>query len=210
MRLRASYIVALLLGLIVLFSPFRSTAQETVTVKYFLATVHPNGDAMAHLQPWRLDNEAKIVMNSGLFIGYEKFIYQDLVSVKGIQGFLRDCSGGFASATHLGVRLNLMKTEKHRFYLGIGPTFIARNSWSRFEGYVSSGFFNEHNSPTFGDVQYKFIPYGAEIEYDYVFNEKNQLSVSFTPGLPIAGLVSVGWKHWFNMKDFGEWKFYQP
>lgn len=165
---------------------------------------------MAHLQPNRLDDEAKFVVNYGAFLGYEKFFYKDLYSVKAIQGFMGDCSNGFATVSHIGIRANLMTTDKHRVYLGIGPTLILRESWYRFDDYVSSGFFNDHYSRTFGDVQWKLVPYGLEFEYDYVFNPRNQLSVSFTPGIPMAGLLSVGWKHWLEIKEFDHIKIYVP
>jgi hypothetical protein len=192
------------------FCALFSNAQEAFTVKYFGLTIHPKGDAMAHLQPNRLDPDAKFVANVGVFLGYEKFFYKDLYSVKVIQGFLGDCSNGFATVSHLGLRANLMNTQKHRVYVGIGPTLILRESWYRFDGYVSSSYFNDHTSRSLGQIQWKMVPYGFEFEYDYVFNPKNQLSISFTPGVPIAGLLSVGWKHWIEIKEFDHTKVYKP
>jgi hypothetical protein len=185
-------------------------AQDAFTIKYFGLTIHPNGDDMAHLQPNRLDPDATFVLNTGVFLGYERFFYKDLASVKVIQGFLGDCSNGFAVVSHLGIRANLLNVEKHRVYAGLGPTLIIRDSWNRFDDYESSGFFNDHYSRSLGELQWKIVPFGFEFEYDYVFNPKNQLSVSFTPGLPMAGLLSVGWKHWINIVDFDHTKVYKP
>ena len=197
--------------LILLLSCLNLNAQETFTIKYFGLTIHPWGDPTAHLQPNKLDPNAKFVANVGVFVGYEKYLFKDLFSVKLIQGAVSDCSNGFASITHLGPRVTLMKTEKHRVYFGIGPTLIVRDSWNRFgEAYQSSGYFNETYSRRFGELQWKFVPYAFEFEYDYAFNNKNQLSVSFTPGVPLAMIWSVGWKHWFHFKEYDDYKDYIP
>lgn len=199
--------VLTLLGVLVLQGAF---TQETITVKYFGLAIHPFGDETAHLQPNKLDSKARFVLNYGLFLGYEKFLYEDLVSLKAIQGMTSDCSNGLASISHLGIRFCLMKTKKHKVYAGIGPTFVVRDSWTRFgDDYESSGFFNEYHSPRFGDLQWKLIPYGFEFEYDYCFSDKDQLSVSFTPGIP-AMTVAVGWKHWFNLRKFEPYKLFVP
>ncbi|MFT5823242.1 MAG: hypothetical protein ACI8ZM_004503 [Crocinitomix sp.] len=189
---------------------FQAKAQETLTVKYFGLAIHPFGDPTAHLQPLKLDKKARFVFNAGLFVGYEKYLYKDIFSVKVIQGITSDCSFGFTNVTHLGLRVLLMKTKKHRVHFGIGPTLIVRKSWNRFgDAYTSSGFFNEYNSQRLGELQWKIIPYGFEFEYDYSFSDINQLSFSFTPGIP-ATTISVGWKHWFNWKDYNEPKIYIP
>ena len=150
-------------------------------------------------------------MNYGVFLGYEKFVYEDIISVKFIQGFLSDCSNGFAMVSHLGVRGAFLNTEKHRIYLGIGPAVLIRDSWLRFgDEYTSSGYFNETYSKYFGDLQWKIAPIAIEIEYDFAFNPKNQISVSFTPGVPLAMIFSVGWKHWLHVKEFDKFKPYIP
>jgi hypothetical protein len=186
-------------------------AQSAFTVKYFGLTIHPLGDPSAHLQPKKLDKNAVFVQNIGAFVGYEKFVHRDLLSVKIIQGVMTDCSNGLAAASHLGIRATLYQTPKHRLCFGIGPTFIVRESWIRFgPAYTSSGFFNEGRSDRFGDVQWKFVPYGFEFEYDYCFTKKDNLSVSVTPGVPLANIISIGWKHWIQIKDFDDIKLYVP
>lgn len=185
--------------------------QETFTVKYFGLTVHPAGDLTADLQPYKLDDRAVFVANFGGFVGFEKYFYEDIISGKTIGAIFTDCSGGFATVGHIGVRGTLYKSKKHRFYIGIGPTFLVRDSWTRFgDQYNSSGFFNVRETQQFGTVQWKFIPYGMELEYDYAFSLSDQLSVSFTPGIPLAAILSVGWKHWFNYKEFKQFKVYKP
>jgi len=195
----------------VLFLTVSVQGQSAFTVKYFGLTVHPFGDKTADLQPYKLDKHARFVLNFGAFAGYERFVYKDFVSVKVIQGAFTDCSAGWASVTHLGVRLLLLRNEKHRLYFGVGPTFLVRNSWTRFgDRYTSSGYFNESDTRMLGDVQWKFIPYGCEFEYDYRFTERDYLSVSFTPGIPLACTFAIGWKHWLTIREFDYTKLYVP
>lgn len=186
-------------------------AQSTFTLKYFGLTIHPFGDRTAELQPHKLDKTAHFVLNFGGYAGYEHFVYKDLVSLKVIQGVFTDCSGGWASVSHFGVRALLLETRKHRLYFGIGPTLLVRNSWERFgDKYQPSGYFETAHHTLLGNVQWKFIPYGCEFEYDYRWTERNQLSVSFTPGVPLACTFSVGWKHWISIKTFDYLKVYVP
>lgn len=186
-------------------------AQSTFTLKYFGLTVHPFGDRTAELQPYKLDKEAHFVLNFGGYAGYERFVYKDLVSAKVIQGVFTDCSGGWASVTHIGVRALLFENDKHRLYFGIGPTLLVRHSWTRFgDNYQPSGYFNRADDTFLGDVQWKFIPYGCEFEYDYRWTERDHLSIGFTPGVPLACTFSIGWKHWITVKEFDYTKLYVP
>ena len=199
------------LVILLIFLGSNAQCQDAITVKHFGFTIHPFGDKTAKFQPNKLDKNARFVLNYGVFVGYEKFVYRDLISVKFIQGFVADCSNGFASISHLGVRGALMNTEKHRIYFGIGPALLVRDSWRRFgEEYQPSGYFNETYSKRFGDLQWKLAPVALEFEYDYAFNPKNQLSISFTPGYPLAFVFSFGWKHWLHVKEFDDFKPYIP
>ncbi len=207
----SSFLRPLTIAFLAVFLTTGAWGQSTFTLKYFGMTVHPFGDRMAALQPYKLDKNARFVLNFGGFAGYERFVYKDFVSAKVIQGFFTDCSAGWATVTHLGVRMLLLRNEKHRLYFGIGPTLIMRNSWTRFgERYKSSGYFNEDDTRMLGDIQWKFIPYGCEIEYDYRFTKRDYLSVSFTPGIPLACTFAIGWKHWITIKEFDYTKLYIP
>ncbi len=188
--------------LFVIFIPFITMGQSTLTVKYFGLTMHPFGDKSAALMPYKFDSKGRFVANFGGFIGYEKYVYEDFISAKIIQGIFTDCSGGLAGVTHIGLRGVLIDKKKQRLSFGVGPTFLYRDSWSRFgENYTSSGFFNEYHSNNLGDIQWKLFFIGFEFEYDYLLNQKNDLSLSFTPGVPMACIFSIGVKHWFS-KDF--------
>ncbi len=180
-----------------------SIGQETFTLKYFGMTIHPFGDRTANLQPYKLDKNARFVANFGGFVGYEKFVFKELISVKFIQGVFTDCSAGWQSVTHLGVRGLMYENSKYRAYLAVGPTFIVRESWTRFgEEYNSSGYFKVKTTDRLGVIQQKLVWYGMEMELDRIIDENNSVSLSFTPGIPMAVVFSIGWKHWFNRGEF--------
>lgn len=158
---------------------------------------------MAEFQPNRFDKRAMFVGNYGGFIGYERFVYKDLLSVKLMQGLFADCSAGWASVTHIGIGGLMFERDRWKGYLGFGPVFMIRESWNRFgDAYESSGYFKEDSHPRLGEIQYKLIPYGLELEFDYSLSEKDHLSLSFTPGIPMAMIFSLGWKHWFSKANF--------
>jgi len=186
-------------------------AQSTITVKYYGLTIHPFGDETAHLQPRKLDNQARLVLNHGVFVGYERYLNKNWISVKTIQGLFRDCSNGIGFVSHIGGRATLYDSEKHRFAIGVGPTFIARESWRRFgPTYRSSGFFNESTTERWGPVQWKFAVYSVDLEYDFKLSAKDNLSISLTPGIPLANICSIGWKHIFGEFDLRPPSIYVP
>jgi hypothetical protein len=186
-------------------------SQSAFTLKYFGLTIHPFGDRTADIQPYKLDNNARFGLNFGGYAGYEQFIYKDLISVKLIQGLFTDCSAGWMSVTHLGLRALMYENEKNRGYIALGPTFMMRESWSRFgSGYNASGFFKEKQYKNLGAVQQKFVLYGLELEYDRILNDRNSFSLSFTPGLPLAMVFSFGWKHWLSRGEFDYTRLARP
>lgn len=203
--------VLILFSLLIVVCSSNAQAPSAFTIKYFGLTIHPFGDKTAELQPYKLDRNARFVANFGCFLGYERFVFKDLVSIKIIQAGFTDCSGGLAGFTHVGVRMRMFQLkEKSTFYFGFGPAFMYRDSWERFgDAYSSSGYFNS-GSVRGHEIQYKLIPYACEIEWDYKLNEKNAFSVGFTPGIPMALTFSVGWKHWIHKPTFDYLKLYIP
>lgn len=179
------------------FSGSGAFAQgENITLKYFGLTFHPFGDQLAEVQPYKLDKNAYVVFNFGAMLGYEHYIWEDILSYKLIQSAFTDCSGGSAGFTYLGLKGICLDKKKHRLMFDIGPVFFYRQSWTRFPQYTDRGIFQRYK-----DYQYKFFWYGAEFEYDYRLTDKLDLSVSFTPGLPFVLTWATGVKYWLN-KDF--------
>ncbi|MBI3133847.1 MAG: hypothetical protein HYZ14_04150 [Bacteroidetes bacterium] len=183
-------------------------AQHNISAEFVGFTIHPAGDPTAPLQPNKLDKDARFVVNYGAVITYEHYLVGDVVALKGLQAIAADCSAGWASITHVALKGLVLRQPKHRLGVSVGPAFMVRESWFRFESYVPSGFLNEGYSKFLGPVQYKFFPLAAEIEYEYSLTPKIDFELSLTPGLPMAITFAAGFKYWFN-KDF-EHKLYLP
>lgn len=191
-------------------SGFRITAQSCITLRYFGLTVHPFGDNQAYLEPNKIDKHAFTVLNYGGFVGYEKFVWEDFLSVKIMQGVFSDCSAGAAGFSHLGIRALLLEKKKHRLLFGIGPTLYYRQDWNRFDSYEDTHVFKHRHIKYFGDIQYKMFWYGLEFEYDYKLNNRTEFNFGFTPGLPMALTFSFGIKYWVSKNFKRKEKFVVP
>ncbi len=196
-------IVKYIILVFILSNGVNLNSQSNISLKYLGLTIHPLGDDMAEFQPYKLDPEAKFVLNFGGVLSLEQFIYNDWLSVKYIQALFADCSAGMASVTHLGVRVRFMNKPKHKLSFGVGPAFMIREDWGRFDGYKSSGTLNRVYSDKFGWLQYKLFWFGIEVEYDFSISERWDLNMSITPGVPAVITYGIGLKYWFN-KDFKE------
>jgi hypothetical protein len=194
--------------IIVLLCCGKTFSQSSLSAEFVGLTIHPTGDAMAEFQPNRLDKYARFVMNYGAGVTFEKYFVTNVLAVRGLQVVAADCSAGWVSITQVAIKGIVINNPKHRLGLAMGPAFLFRESWNRFEGYTSSGFMKEGYSNFFGEIQYKFFPLVAELEYDYSFSKRFDLSISMTPALPMAMTFAAGFKYWFN-KDFEE-KLYLP
>ncbi len=172
-------------------------AQDNVGLKLFGLSIHPGGDENAPLMPRRLDDRGILVINLGVMLSAEKFIYRDRVSVKAVQGIYSDCAARPGGFSHIGIRAIIFKTEKHSVFGGIGPTLVYRKNWYELPGYIDPEYFD--GKPT--DVwQYKFLWYGGEFEYAYLLSEKLDLTATFIPGFPKLISLSFGVKYKFTGK----------
>jgi hypothetical protein len=184
-------------------------AQSNLSAEFVGFTIHPAGDPTAHLQPNKLDQNARFVMNYGGVLTYEKYLVSDIFAVRVLEAVFADCSAGWASITQVAIKGVVLRTPKHRLGVSLGPGFMVRESWTRFEDYKSSGFLNEGNSKLLGPVQYKFFPVACELEYEYSLTNRCDLAFSITPALPMAMTIGAGFKFWFN-KDFNEGGLFLP
>jgi hypothetical protein len=161
-----------------------------VGVKFFGLSIHPKGTYNSQHMPLRFDRNGIFVLNTGISINIEYFVYRDIISVKFIQGLYADCVRKFGGFTHLGIRARIFEIERHSLYGGVGPTFIYRQNWHSLENYDGSfEFFRGNPEDTW---QYRFLWYGGEFEYNYVLNDNFSLSTSFVPGFPDLLNLSFG------------------
>lgn len=179
---------------IFLFFSFSSLMSQVVGVKFVFLTVHPRGNSQAQFIPNKLDDEAHFVPNWGTILSYQKYFYKRRWSLKLAQGMYSDCAELFAGHTHLGLRINVLSGKKHTLEFGFGPTFVYRQSWSRFEGYTQEVGILKDN----GRWQKAFVWYGGEIDYDYKIRKNLDLSINIIPGPPDFLTFSTGIRLWLN------------
>lgn len=173
--------------LLVLNSP--SWAQSALGVKFFGLSIHPDGDPNAFLMPRKLDKDGVLVLNLGAEITYEKFLVRDDFSVKAVQAFYSDCAAQPGGFTHVGLRGKILKKNRSSVYGGIGPTLIYRKNWGLLADYEDPGYFAGKED---GELQYKFLWYGGELEYSYRVSDKLILAASFIPGYPKLMSLALG------------------
>jgi hypothetical protein len=174
---------------------FSLKSQSNFSVKYFGLTIHPFGDRLASVQPYKLDKNAHFVANFGAFIKYEKYIWEDILAINAAQGIFSDCSAGLASVSSIGFHLLVKEIRKHRFYIDLGSTLFCREDWNRFEEYKDNGFYKR--TSFFGkNWQYGFYPISAMLEYDYNLSKTWDMSIAVAPYPVIA--IGIGGKYWFS------------
>lgn len=188
------HLLYLTTGLTLLVTSGATQAQDNIGLRFVFATLHPNGERNAFLMPNRLDKDAVVVPNWGFIASYERYIYKKRWAVKVAQGAYSDCARLFAGHTHLGLRLNVLTSRRHSLEIGFGPTFVYRQSWNRFEGYVQE----THLLKNTENWQWNFVWYGGEVEYDYALNKHIDLTLNVIPGYPKFYTFALGARYWLR------------
>jgi len=174
-------------------------SQDNFTAKFFGFSFHPDGDVNADNMPTKVDRNGVLVINIGMYFGYENFFYKDKLSYKVVTAFYSDCGGLFSGLVHVGFRGVIFQKERFSINGGLGPTFIYRRSWySKFDDYVNSGFYDGNETDFW---QYKFLWYGGELEFNYKLNKSLDLSATFIPGYPKLLALSFGVRYRFQQKS---------
>lgn len=179
-----------MLFFLVLISVYTYANDFSIGIKFFGLSIHPLGAKNTQYMPLKFDKRGIFVLNLGVEICVEYFIYKDIVSIKFIQGLYADCVQKLGGFTHVGLRGKIFEIGNHSLNGGIGPTFIYRKNWYALEEYDDSFSFFK-GTPE--DIwQWRFIWYGGELEYNYALNDKLSLSTSFVPGFPDLVSLSFG------------------
>jgi len=185
-----------ILCVFILIIPLIGYSQDNFSAKFFGFSFHPDGDVNANNMPTKVDRNGVLVVNLGMYFGYENFVYKDKLSVKTAIAFYSDCGGLFSGLIHVGFRGLILEYEKFSINGGLGPTFIYRRSWySKFDDYVNSGFYSGNETDFW---QYKFLWYGGELEFNYKLNNSLDFSTTFIPGYPKLLELSFGVRYRFK------------
>jgi hypothetical protein len=159
-----------------------------VGLNYYALTYHPGGGGAVY--PRQLDSKAYWVVQVG-GEGYADYYVTRWLLVRGGGALYRDCADVWAGHAHLGFRLNWAPADRLAFRIGIGPTFLWRESWlGKVKNYRADGFFGR---PARGDrFQSAWIWYGGSMEAEVKLRKRLGLIYNFVPGYPYVMTSSLG------------------
>ena len=109
--------------------------KYAVGIKLCSFSSHPKGSPNAQFMPYKFDAKGIFVYNPGGSLSFEYFIFDDLLSIKLMQGLCGDCALKFLGYSHAGFRVRFLKINRFSMNIGIGPTLIYRQSWYALNGY---------------------------------------------------------------------------
>jgi hypothetical protein len=162
-----------------------------LSIQWFGVTYHPGGGSvfMRDNYPLRLDPKAYFVLNVGAAVSYDKDLSKRFF-LRSQAGFLMDCAWQKSAYVHVGLHFNAFTRGKHSINGGLGPMFLVREDWGKFERYRRGDDF-------FGDRlkmgwQYRFFPIGGEAEYLYQINKKWAFQYSVVPAYPAVVTSKIG------------------
>ena len=165
--------------------------HQYLSVQWFGITYHPGGGSvfMRDNYPLKLDKEAYFVLNLGAAVSYDRDLSKRFF-IRAQVGAFMDCAWQKSAYIHAALHFTGLKWGKHSINAGLGPMFLVREDWGKFERYRRGDDF-------FGDRvkngwQYRFFPVGGEVEYLYQVNNKVQFQYSVIPGYPAVITSKIG------------------
>ena len=168
--------------------------EKTKSSRHFSAqllglTIHPGGGAMPQNYPWKLDAKATFVLTPGVALNYD-WAWKKHIFWRAAAGFYADCAILPAGYLHIGFRWEALRFGRHTFNGGLGPGFLFRKDWHRFEpAYWGDPIFGDR---VFKDWQYRLTPIIGEVEYLYKINEHLQFQYSVLPAYPAVIVSRMG------------------
>jgi hypothetical protein len=159
-----------------------------VGADYYALTYHPGGGGAQY--PRQLDDSAYWVLQAGAE-GYADYFAFPWLILRVAGASYKDCADVWAGFVHLGFRLNWAPTERTAFRIGIGPSFLWRESWlGVVKRYRADAFFGRPKATD--NWQTAWIWYGGNLEAEYKFNRRLGLLYSLVPGYPLVMTSSLG------------------
>ena len=195
MHLKFSLLATLLFCALTLSAQNESKGQTTrphyLSIQWLGMTYHPGGGSvfMRDNYPMKLDPKAYLVFNLGAAASYDVDLSKRFFLRSQVGAFM-DCAWQKSAYVHVGLHLNVIKWGRSSINGGLGPMFLVREDWGKFERYRRGDDF-------FGDRvkngwQYRFFPVGGELEYLYQVNNKVQFQYSVIPGYPAVITSKIG------------------
>lgn len=171
--------------LLFIFSVF-VFGEDRVSIKIMGLSLHPNGAKSSEVMPLKFDKKGYLVPNIGLIFAYDREI-SDGIYIRFSQGLYFDCALKPAGFTQVNLRGDIFDSGETRINIGCGPTIIYRKSWKILEGYNPTSFYKEK-----GSIEYTYLWYGGDIEYNKKLEKNGEFQLSFVPGYPALMHLSFG------------------
>lgn len=164
--------------------PKQVARHQYLSIQWFGITYHPGGGSvfMRDNYPLKLDKEAYLVLNVGAAVSYDRDLSKRFF-IRAQAGAFMDCAWQKSAYVHAALHFTPLTWGRHSINGGIGPMFLVREDWGKFERYRrGDDFFG--NRVTKDGWQYRFFPVGGEVEYLFQINKKIQFQYSVVPGYP--------------------------
>ena len=165
--------------------------QQYLSIQWFGITFHPGGGSvfMRDNYPLKLDKQAYFVLNVGAAVSYDRDLSKRFF-IRTQAGAFMDCAWQKSAYVHVGLHFKPITLGRHSINAGLGPMFLVREDWGKFERYRRGDDF-------FGDRvkngwQHRFFPIGGEVEYLFRINDKFEFQYSVIPGYPAIITSKIG------------------
>ncbi len=155
---------------------------------YYALTYHPGGGGAVY--PRQFDSEAYWVLQVGAEAYADRYVTQWFL-LRGSASLYRDCADVWAGFAHFGFRINWAPSTRFALRIGIGPSFLWRESWlGQVPRYRSDAFFGRPKSTD--RFQTAWIWYGGNIDAEVKLGRGWGLVYSLVPGYPFVITSSLG------------------
>ncbi|MDQ3001720.1 MAG: hypothetical protein M3Y08_10725 [Fibrobacterota bacterium] len=181
------------MALFLIFSamtPAQSEPAETwaLGVNYYALTFHPGGGGAEY--PRQFDDKAYWVLQVG-GEAYADYYLKPWFLLRGAGSLYKDCADVWAGFAHFGFRFNWNLAQRLAFRIGIGPSFLWRESWlGVVDRYRADAFFGRPKKTD--RFQSAWIGYGGNLEAEYKVTPRLGLIYSVVPGFPLVVTNSLG------------------
>lgn len=160
---------------------------------YYALTYHPGGGGAEY--PRQFDDKAYWVLQVGAEV-YGDYYLAPWFLLRAAGSLYKDCADVWAGFGHFGFRFEWEPAPPVALRIGIGPSFLWRESWlGVVKRYRADGFFGRPDPDD--RFQSAWIPYGGNVEAEWKIRPGLGLLYSVVPGFPFVITSSLGLRKTF-------------
>ncbi len=184
----------ILISTILLSFAYYSMAQSNMSIKANSLSYNFYKNENSNLYKTKLLNNGELTIEPGIQISAE-FFGNLYTSVKVMQTIKSDACTKVSGSTQVLIRYRLYKRWRNSIFVGAGPVFFYRESWTGQDNYIDNNFYDQSDF-----MDYKNVWFSGEIEYNYSINKEGDfsLSVNHINGNSLG--ILFGYKYWFSRK----------